>query len=84
MHDAHMRTTLELDDRLCEVARRRASEERRSFGDIISELALRGLESENAGRQRRKLGRYAGLIHVAADFNETPADMFAELNQPLA
>ena len=36
MHDAHMRTTLELDDRLYEVARRRAFEERRSLGDIIS------------------------------------------------
>jgi hypothetical protein len=79
-----MRTTLELDDRLHEVARRRAFEQRRSVGDVISELALRGLESERAALPKRTLGRYAGLIHVADDFDETPPDLFAELDEPMA
>ena len=79
-----MRTTLELDDRLHEVARRRAFEQRRSVGDVISELALRGLESERAARPKRTLGRYAGLIHVADDFDETAPDLFAELDEPMA
>ena len=84
MHDAHMRTTLELDDRLYEVVRQRASEERRSIGEIVSELALRGLESEREAAPMRTLGRYAGLIQVATDFDENPADVFAELDEPMA
>ena len=79
-----MRTTLEIDDALHEVARRRAFDERRSLGEVISDLALRGLESEKAARPRRTLGRYAGLIHVADDFDETPAELFAELDEPMS
>jgi hypothetical protein len=79
-----VRTTLELDDRLHELARRRAFEERRSLGEVISDLALRGLESEQAARPRRTLGRYAGLIHVADDFDDTPAELFAELDEPMS
>ena len=79
-----MRTTLEIDDELHEVARRRAFDERRSLGEVISDLALRGLESEKAARPRRTLGRYAGLIHVADDFDETPAELFAELDEPMS
>ena len=79
-----MRTTLELDDRLHAVARRKAFEENRSLGDVISELALRGLELAQAQRPKRQLGQYAGLIHMAYDFNETPDHVTASMEQPLA
>ena len=39
-----MRTTLEIDDNLLDLARKRAAEERRSIGSVISEMAYRGLE----------------------------------------
>jgi hypothetical protein len=77
-----MRTTLELDDRLHEVARRRAFDERRSLGDVISELALRGLQMSEQ-RPARRLGLYIGRIHTSEDFNETPADVIEALDEPL-
>lgn len=40
-----MRTTLNLDKDVFEVARAIASAERRSIGDVVSELARRGLAS---------------------------------------
>lgn len=48
-----MRTTLELDDDVVAAARQLASDERRSLGSVVSELARRGLtparvESEGA------------------------------------
>jgi len=38
-----MRTTLDIDDDVVTAARELASEERRSLGSVISELARRGL-----------------------------------------
>ena len=78
-----MRTTLELDDRLHAEARRRAFEERRSLGDIISELALRGLELSAATRPKRQLGQYRGLIHIADHFDDTPPQVVEALDRPL-
>lgn len=45
-----MRTTLTVDDDVLFAARERARRERRSVGDVISELARRGLVGEAAGR----------------------------------
>lgn len=77
-----MRTTLELDDRLHAIARRKAFEERRSIGDVISELALRGLEASES-RPARRLGLYAGRIHVAPDFDDTPPEVLDALDEPI-
>lgn len=77
-----MRTTLELDDRLHAIARQKAFEERRSIGDVISELALRGLEASES-RPARRLGLYAGRIHVAHDFDDTPPEVLEALDEPL-
>ena len=78
-----MRTTLEIDDRLHEIARRRAFEERRGIGDVISELALRGLESGQASATPRPLGKFAGQITIADDFNETPVEVADALDTAL-
>ncbi len=79
-----MRTTLELDDRLHEIARERAFRERRSIGDIISELALKGLSVGAAGpTAHRPLGSLAGKIWIAEDFDETPIEIREALDQPL-
>ena len=78
-----MRTTLDLDDHLHAEARRRAFEQRKSLGEVISELALRGLEANEASRPKRVLGRYTGLVHVTDDFNDTPADVAAAMEDPL-
>jgi hypothetical protein len=78
-----MRTTLEIDEKLHEIARNRAFVERRSIGDVISELALRGLAASRPTGRRRVLGTYAGRIEIAHDFDETPAEVLEALERPL-
>lgn len=78
-----MRTTLDIDDKLHEIARQRAFTERRSIGDVISELALQGLEHQRRSRPRRPLGAFAGQIRIADDFDDTPADLLDAIDQPL-
>jgi hypothetical protein len=81
-----MRTTLDLDDKLHEIVRERAFRERRSMGDVISELALRGLNQMSAVDQvvpRRRLGAFAGQIIVADDFDATPSEVLEWLDAPL-
>lgn len=79
-----MRTTLEIDDRLHELARRMAFDQRRSLGDVISDLALRGLEQQSVDRPARSLGQFVGLVHIADDFDDTPSDIDDAIEQPLA
>ncbi len=79
-----MRTTLDLDPEIHEIARRRAFEERRSIGDVISELAQLGLEAERAKRPWRPLGIFAGQVTVADDFDDTPAEWLDAIDEPLA
>ena len=79
-----MRTTLELDDRLHAAARQKAFDEHRSLGEVISELALRGLEQTLAERPKRRLGLYGGLIRMSEDFNETPAEVTQSIEQALS
>ena len=76
-----MRTTLEIDDKLHEIARQRAFTERRSIGEVISELALRGLERQLTTRSARPLGRFTGQIVVADDFDETPPEVAASVER---
>jgi hypothetical protein len=40
-----MRTTINIDDDVLQFARERAAKERRSVGEILSELARRGVRS---------------------------------------
>ncbi|MSO63327.1 MAG: antitoxin [Acidobacteria bacterium] len=47
-----MRTTLQLDDDVYEVARCLAAAERRSLGEVISQLARRGLAPRDNRRER--------------------------------
>ena len=54
MHDAtRMRTTLSIDDDVLLAAKARAEREQRSLGEIVSELARRGLSPRAAERQTR-------------------------------
>lgn len=78
-----MRTTLELDDEVHEIVRLRAFTERRSIGDVVSELVRRGLEFEAAQRPRRKLGQFAGQIDLADDFNSLPQDLLDDFERSL-
>lgn len=76
-----MRTTVDLDTDIHEVVRRRAFEERRSLGSVISELVRVGLEAEP--RRQRNLGAFAGLVHMADDFDETPREILEAMEDPI-
>ncbi len=43
-----MRTTLDIDDRILEIARALSREQGRSLGSIVSELASRGLAERHS------------------------------------
>ena len=47
-----MRTTLKLDDDILEAAKSLADAERRTLGEVISELARRGLQPRPCGQMR--------------------------------
>jgi len=51
MRDA-MRTTLDLDDNLVQIARELAQQRRMTIGRVISDLALESLEPKAAPRMR--------------------------------
>jgi hypothetical protein len=48
-----MRTTLSIDDDVLLAAKARAERERRSLGEVVSELARRGLAPSPAERKTR-------------------------------
>ncbi len=83
-----MRTTLVLDDEVYEAARRRAFEQRRSLGAVISELAGRGLEAEVGAAARAeppaiRLGAWAGKVWIADDFDDTPQEWLDAIEEPI-
>jgi hypothetical protein len=78
-----MRTTLDLDDEIHALARRRAFEVRKSIGEVVSDWARRGLEAERSNRPKRNLGQFEGRIRVSDDFNDTPDEVDAALDQPI-
>jgi HAMP domain-containing protein len=54
MHDvAEVRTTLSIDDDVLLAAKARAEREQRSLGDVVSELARRGLSPSPTERKTR-------------------------------
>lgn len=78
-----MRTTIDLDPEIHEIARRRAFEQRRSIGDVISELARRGLDADRT-RPPRRLGHFVGQVVIADDFDETPPEIVESIEHPLS
>ena len=78
-----MRTPLPLDDVVYEAARKIAFEQRRALGDVVSELAAKGLDAGKHGAARRKLGFWAGQGWVADDFNHTPPEWLESIEADL-
>ena len=56
-----MRTTLNLDPQLLSTARRLAASRSVALGDIISELANKGLEAESQAQNRSSAKRKSGF-----------------------
>lgn len=56
-----MRTTLNLDPQLLSTAKRLAASRSVALGDIISELANKGLEAENQAQNRSSSRRKSGF-----------------------
>jgi hypothetical protein len=78
-----MRTTLEIEDTIHELARRRAFEQRRSIGEVISEWATRGFAAETAPPTQRPLGAFRGEFTIADDFDEPLDEIETALDEPL-
>jgi hypothetical protein len=58
-YDIGMRTTLDLDDDLVEIAKQLAGQRRTTMGRIISDLARKSLEPKRAGRVRNGVRLFA-------------------------
>jgi hypothetical protein len=56
-----MRTTLNLDPQLLSTAKRLAAARSVALGDIISELANKGLEAQNQAQSQRSANRKSGF-----------------------
>jgi hypothetical protein len=67
-----VRTTIDLAPDVYDIVRRRAFEERRSMGDVLSELARSGLRGAVA---RRPIGRFDGHGSIADDFDLLPDEV---------
>ena len=78
-----MRTTLTLNDEVYEQARKIAFDEHRALGDVVSELAARGLQTNGREHAPRKLGFWAGQGFVADDFDATPQEVLDALDADL-
>lgn len=76
-----MRTTLSIEDRLYEAARRLAFEERRTLGSVVNELIADGLAARASAP--RQLGTFAGQIVITDDFDEPLPELDAELERPV-
>ena len=78
-----MRTTVSLDDRIHDEARRIAFESRRTLSEVINELLTEGLKRVAPPPARRHLGQLRGTIMIADDFDDTPAEILDSLAEPL-
>lgn len=78
-----MRTTVSIDERIHEEARRIAFESRRTLSEVINELLAEGLKQVARPHARRQLGQLRGTITVADDFDDTPVDVLDALAEPL-
>jgi hypothetical protein len=52
-----VRTTLDIDDDVLQAARERAAREGKSMGQVLSELARRGLTSTSTAKESRSSAR---------------------------
>ncbi len=77
-----MRTTLNLADDVYERARERAFRENRALGDVVSDLARRGLQVDR--RRKATFGAFAGRIEIADDFDVTPAEVTEAVEAPIS
>lgn len=78
-----MRTTVSLDERIHEEARRIAFESRRTLSEVINELLAEGLKQAARPPGRRQLGQLRGTITIADDFDDTPMEVLDSLSEPL-
>lgn len=78
-----MRTTVTIDDKVYEEARRIAFDSRRTLGDVINELLTEGLKLVAKPLGRRQLGQLRGTIDISDDFDDTPPEVFDSLNDPI-
>ena len=78
-----MRTTVTIDDKVYEEARRIAFDSRRTLGDVINELLTEGLKLVAKPLERRQLGQLRGTINISDDFDETPPEVLDSLNDPI-
>ena len=78
-----MRTTVSMDDRIHDEARRIAFESRRTLSEVINELLAEGLKRVARPPVRRQLGQLRGTITIADDFDETPTEVLDSLAEPL-
>lgn len=78
-----MRTTLSIDDKIHEQARRIAFETRRTLGAVINELLAEGLKETARPSARRQLGQLRGTITIADDFDDTPQEILDALEDPI-
>ncbi len=78
-----MRTTVSLDERIHEEARRIAFESRRTLSAVINELLAEGLRQVERPPVRRQLGQLRGTISIADDFDDTPPEVLDALAEPL-
>jgi len=72
-----MRTTLSIDDDVLDAARAIADQTRRSLGEVVSDLARRGLKPRPEPASRRGLPCF-GVSEKARPF--TPADVRKDLD----
>ncbi len=78
-----MRTTVSIDDKIHEQARRIAFETRRTLGAVFNELLAEGLKGAARPPAHRRLGQLRGTITIADDFDDTPREVLDALNDPL-
>lgn len=76
-HDAPVRTTLQIDDDLLQVARAIARMEGRSLGSVISDLARRGVRAAGPSRSARGFP----VFDVSKDAPPITPDMVRQANE---
>lgn len=81
-NDAHMRTTVTIDDEVYEEVRQIAFESHRTLDEVIEMLLVKGLKVVAPPPARRRLGELRGTITIADDFDEAPREVLDSLDAP--
>lgn len=79
-----MRTTLSLDDDVLMAVKERARRERRSAGDVLSELAREALTAQHRGAAQGPVGRHGfePLPHRGPAISNALIDKLREDDDP--